>query len=340
MTPRKTTIEKNNEKDVQRLRLSSQILFTLISIWIGVEFYLFTTYLESHGVHGSTYRPAGVEAYLPISSLMSLVFFLQTGVVHHVHPAGFFIFTGILLMSFILGKSFCSWVCPVGFISDLIGEFGKKLFKKNFKLPRWADYPLRSLKYLLLFFFVSTIVSMSVQQLVLFLDSDYNIIADIKLFDFFRYLSPFSVVILTILVLLSIPIKNFWCRYLCPYGALLGLTGLLSILKIKRTAQTCIDCNLCDKVCPSSITVSKAHYVISDECTSCMQCVDACPVNDTLNIHPVAVHKKLSTFTISIIAVLVFCAMMFFGILTRQWSGNTPVSKFMELYENRGGIGH
>lgn len=340
MTPRKTTILKNTDKDVQRLRLSSQIVFTLISIWIGIEFYLFTAYLESHGVHGSSYRPAGVEAYLPISALMSLVYFFQTGAIHQVHPAGFFIFSGILLMSFILGKSFCSWVCPVGFVSDLIGEFGKKLFKRNFKLPRWADYPLRSLKYLLLFFFASTILAMSVPQLAAFLESDYNIIADIKLFDFFRYLSPFSIVILTVLILLSIPVKNFWCRYLCPYGALLGLTGLLSVLKIKRTAQTCIDCGLCDKACPSSITVSKTKYVLSDECTSCMQCVDVCPVKDTLNIHPVAVPKKLNKFTVSIIAVLVFCAMMFFGILTRQWNSHIPVAKYMELYESKDGIGH
>jgi polyferredoxin len=340
MTPRKTTIIKNTGKSVQRLRLSSQLLFTLISIWIGVEFYLFAVFLETHGVHGSSYRPAGVEAYLPISALMSLVYFIQTGSVHQVHPAGFFIFSGIVLMSFILGKSFCSWVCPVGFVSDLIGEFGEKIFRRNLKLPRWADYPLRSLKYLLLLFFVTTILSMSVPQLAAFLDSDYNIIADMKLFDFFRFLSPFSIVVLTILVLLSIPIKNFWCRYLCPYGALLGLTGLLSVLKIKRTAQTCIDCSLCDEACPSSITVSKARYVISDECTSCMQCVDACPVKDTLSIHPVAIRKKVSTFTISIIAVLVFCAVLFFGIMTRQWSSNIPVSKYMELYENRDGIGH
>ena len=340
MIPRQTTVTKNTDRKVQHLRLSAQILFAIISLWIGIEFYLFVVFLETNGLHGSSYRPAGVEAYLPISSLMSLVYFIQTGIVHNVHPAGFFLFSGVLLMSFLLGKSFCSWVCPVGFVSDLIGDFGKKLFKKNFKLPRWADYPLRSLKYLLLFFFVSTILSMSVRELAMFLGSDYNIIADIKLFDFFRYLSPFSIIVLTILVLLSIPIRNFWCRYPCPYGALLGIAGLLSFLKIRRSAQTCIDCKLCDRVCPSSITVSKANYVISDECTSCMQCIDACPVSDTLNIHPVTVYKKFNTFIIAVIAVLIFCAMMFWGIFTRQWDSNIPASKYMELYNAKDNISH
>jgi polyferredoxin len=291
-------------------------------------------------VHGSSYRPSGVEAYLPISSLMSLVYFLRTGMVHQIHPAGFFIFTGILLMSLFLGKSFCSWVCPVGFISDLIGDFGKKLFGKNVKLPRWADYPLRSLKYILLLFFVSTIISLRSQQLAMFLDSDYNVIADIKLFDFFRYLSEFSIIVLTILVVLSIPIKNFWCRYLCPYGALLGLTSLLSVLKIRRHAPTCIDCKLCDNVCPSSIKVSKVKHVLSDECTSCLQCVDVCPMTDTLSIHPVNLKKKLHTAVISVIAVLVLVAMMFFGYITHRWNNNIPVSRYMELYGNRDAISH
>jgi polyferredoxin len=51
-------------------------------------------------------------------------------------------------------KAFCSWLCPIGTLSESLWMLGRKLFGKNPGLPRWLDYPLRSLKYLLLFFFV------------------------------------------------------------------------------------------------------------------------------------------------------------------------------------------
>jgi len=340
MTTRKTTIVQNTTPKVQPYRLISQSAFTLISVWIGVDFYFFIRFLATNGLHGSAYRPAGVEAYLPISSLMSFVYFLQTGSIHGIHPAGFLIFSGIIIMSFVLGKSFCSWVCPVGFISDMVGDFGKKLLKKNFTMPRWADFPMRSLKYLLLLFFFTTIITMSVPQLLLFLNSDYNIIADIKLYEFFRYLSSFSIVVLTVLLLLSIPFRNFWCRYLCPYGALLGLAGLLSILKIRRNAPTCIDCKLCDKACPSSIIISKANYVVSDECTSCLQCVDVCPVDETLDIRPIGAKKKINSLYMSIAAVMILCGIILYGIMSHTWKSSVQNEKFIELYNSRDFIGH
>ena len=340
METRKTKIIRNKDKKIQPYRFYSQIFFSFISIWIGIDFYRFMQYLSTAGVHGSSYRPAGVEAYLPISSLMSVVYFFRTGNIHDVHPAGFFIFSGILLMSLFIGKSFCSWVCPVGFISELIGDFGSKLFKKKITLPRWIDYPLRSLKYLLLFFFFSTIITMSSAQLSLFLDGDYNIAAEIKMFEFFGQLTPFAIIVLSVLVLLSIPIKNFWCRFLCPYGALLGLTGFLSVLKLKRTASTCIDCDLCDKACPSAIKVSKSTYVLSDECTSCLQCVDVCPVHDTLGIKLIEKPKKMNTFIISGFALIIFLAFIFLGMITGNWQNKIPVSKYFNLYQSREQIEH
>lgn len=69
-----------------------------------------------------------------------------------------FLFFAVILISLVFGKSFCSWFCPIGFISELIGDFGEKIFKRRLKLPKWLDYPLRSLKYLLLGFLVYSVV--------------------------------------------------------------------------------------------------------------------------------------------------------------------------------------
>ena len=137
-------------------------------------------------------------------------------------------------------KSFCSWLCPVGPFG-ILGRLGKKLFRRNLLLPRWLDIPLRGLKYLLLGFFVFIIASMSAAA---FRNSSapYGIIADVKMLNFFRNMSGTAGIVIAALVLLSILVQNVWCRYLCPYGALMGLASLLSPLKIRRNAAACIDC--------------------------------------------------------------------------------------------------
>ena len=337
---RKLTIVRNDEKPVQNYRFASQLFFLAICTWIGIEFTVFVFHLENFVPGTEYYRPPGVEAFLPISALMSSYYFLLTGVVHAVHPAGFFIFAGIVGMSFIAGKSFCSWVCPVGFLSELTGEFGKKLFRNKLHMPKFLDIPLRSLKYLLLGFFSFSIIGFSAVELRGFLSSDYNTIADIKLFEFFRNLSPFAFYTLVSLLLLSVLFRNFWCRYLCPYGAFLGVVGLLSPSKITRNSSSCIDCSLCDKACPSRIKVSKAKVVISDECTSCMACVDACPVKDTLNykILPTKTYQKKTI--IAAAALFIFGFALSAGILSGQWNNKIPASVYEQIYEHRDAVSH
>ncbi len=281
----KKKIIKNKEKGIQNFRFIVQSLFALLCIWIGVEFYQFLQYLETSGAAAFTSRPPGVDGFLPISSFMSFYLFLVTGEIHSAHPAGFFIFFAIILVSIVFGKAFCSWLCPVGFLSELIGDFGKNIFGKDLKLPKFFDYPLRGLKYLLLgFLFYSVFFLMSITAVQTFLDSPYNLVSDIKMFYFFAEISRFSLVVIGILFLLSIVLRGFWCRYLCPYGALLGITSLLSPNKIKRNSVNCVDCGLCNKACPSFIKVDKVKTVISDECTTCLNCVDVCPVENTLHL--------------------------------------------------------
>jgi polyferredoxin len=335
---------KNRSKPVQKYRFGVQTLFTLLCIWIGVEFYCFIQFLNSNGIEAYYNRPPGVEGFLPISSLMSVYYFVLTGNIHQAHPAGFFIFLAILSVSFLFGKSFCSWLCPVGFISELIGDFGDKIYNKLFKhilrLPKWIDYPLRALKYLLLAFFVYSIFfSMSALALKYFLDTPYNIMADVKMYKFFAELSRFSLIVIASLFVLSIVIRNFWCRFLCPFGALLGLTGLLGPFKIKRNTQSCINCGLCSRACNSSIKVNKLNTVISDECTSCMSCVDACPVADTLELK-LAGRKRFSKIYIVSGIILVFVSVTGIGMITGNWKNNISKKTYLEYYRNIDALGH
>lgn len=330
---------------MQKYRAYIQIVFIMVCLWIGVEFYLFTSYLESGGTGAFYERPPGVEAFLPISALMSIYYYLQTGVIHSAHPAGFFILLAIILVSFVFGKSFCSWICPIGTLSEYVGEFSdrvqKKLFKRIFRLPRWLDYPLRSLKYLLLGFFVYSIFfAMSVYALQAFLDSPYNLIADVKMYYFFAEISQFALIVIAVLFVLSVLIRNFWCRYLCPYGALLGIFTLLSPNKIKRNQTSCIDCNLCAKACPAFIKVDKVKTVISDECSTCMSCVDACPVADTLDLKPVFIADKISRKFVSFGVISIFIFVTGAAMLAGKWQNDVSKEEYIKLYEIRNSLGH
>lgn len=338
-------IIKNIEKPVQKYRFAIQSLFALICVWIGIEFYLFVKYLETNGVAGSIYRPPGVEGFLPISALMSVYNFFLTGEIHPAHPAGVFILLAILAVSFIFGKSFCSWICPIGFISELIGDFGekiyKKLFKRRIKLPKFLDYPLRSLKYLLLGFFIYAIFfTMTASALQFFLNSSYNKAADIKMWYFFADISRFSLIVIASLFFLSVFIRNFWCRYLCPYGALLGLISFISPTKIKRETKSCIDCNLCAKACPSFIKVDKVITVRSDECTMCLSCVDACPVADTLNVKTKIVEKKFPKRYIGFGILGIYILIIGLGVISGNWKNNISKEEYLILHKNIDNLGH
>lgn len=308
-----------------------QLLFALIIIVIGIQFIRFVdAYLQPAGAVLPT-RPAGVEAFLPISALVALKAWIGTGTFDTIHPAGLVIFLAAMGTSLVLKRAFCSWICPIGTLSDALAFIGRKLFKRNFQPPKWLDYALRSLKYILLFFFVVFIfIGMSGRAAQSFLQTPYNMVADIKMLQFFFNLSILGISVLGVLAIASVFIQNFWCRYLCPYGALLGILSFLSPFKVKRNSETCIGCAQCTKACPNRIPVHQLATVRSVECTGCLNCVEACPVKDTLELKPPKTSKKLSPLMMGITLMVTWIMIISLAKFTGHW--NSAISP--DLYKS------
>lgn len=323
----------------QALRRGFQIGFVLLNLWIGVQFWLFVRHYELAEAPRFE-RPPGVEGWLPIAALMNLKYWITTGLVPEVHPAGMFLLLAFLAMSFVFRKAFCSWLCPVGTISEWLWKLGRDTFKRNWALPRWLDIPLRSLKYILLGLFGYAVYSMSPRSIQEFLESPYGIVADVKMLDFFRLMGVATAVTLAVLVLASIFVRNFWCRYLCPYGALMGLASLFSPLRIRRDADKCIDCAKCAKACPAVLPVDRLVQIRSAECLGCMECVAVCPAEGALEMGVVASRRRVAPWMFAAGVAGIFFCVVIAAKLTGHWGTEVPDAVYRELIPRAREFGH
>ena len=223
-----------------RVRILVQTVFALTCVLLGIQFKRFVSAAKA-GELPLPHRTPGVEGFLPISGLMGLVDWFYQGTLNTIHPAATIIFGTVVTLSILLRKSFCSWVCPIGFLSETLARLGRRLFGRTFRIWRFLDIPLRGLKYLLLAFFAWAIFNMSADSLNAFIESAYNRLSDVKRGLFFVNMIGVGLNVLLILTVSSMLVKGFWCRYLCPYGALLGLFSWMSPAKIRRDPVSCID---------------------------------------------------------------------------------------------------
>ncbi len=171
--------------------------------------------------------------------------------------------------------------------------------------------------------------------------------------DFFRHMGTATLISVTVLLIASLFIRHAWCRYLCPYGALMGVVSLLSPFKIRRNAESCIGCGKCAKNCPSRIPVDKLIQVPVDkliqvrtvECTGCMTCVESCPVASTLafSLQKPAATKKafaLSGWLMTLLVMGIMFAAIGYAIYAGVWQSPVPEELYQRLIPQSPMIGH
>jgi dissimilatory sulfite reductase (desulfoviridin) alpha/beta subunit len=157
--------------------------------------------------------------------------------------------------------------------------------------------------------------------------SPYNKIADAKMLYLFLNPSKTTIYILLSLLVLTLIFNNFWCRFLCPYGALLGLFSVFSPFKIKRDKTSCISCKKCTNICPMSIEIHNKNKIINPDCMGCYECINNRTNENCLKIN----HMPLSSNKISIIVTIIFLMIILIAILTGHWVSSVSNKEYANI---------
>ena len=257
---------------------------------LGTVLVAVTAILTVHQAVGGSGKPAGVDALCPLGGVETLFSLLTgEGFIRQTAASAVILLAGMLLMAVVYRRSFCGQLCPLGALQGLFGALGRKLIKRRHTIPRAVDRVARWLKYAVLAFFA--VWSWQAAALVM---RPYDPWVAWAHLSSTRLLAEFGIGLAVLVVSLagSLVYERFFCKYLCPTGALLGLLSRVSLFRIKRDPATCIDCGLCDRACPMNVAVATAAVVTSSECISCNECVNVCPVAGALEVVPATAHAS------------------------------------------------
>ena len=239
--------------------------------------------LKEKGIDIPFIQEASLHAICPFGGVVSFWQLLNFGtLVKKVHESSVVLAVLGLLLSLVFGPVICGWVCPFGTFQEWLARLGKKIFGKKYNnfVPRKLDSALRYLRYgVFAWVTYMTIVSGK----LIFQDYDPYF----TLFNFWTgEVAVTGYIALAVVIGLSLFIERPFCKYACPYGALLGVFNLFRIFGIRRNAPTCISCKACTKACPMNIDVAGSGTVRDHQCISCLECTSdaACPVPATVDM--------------------------------------------------------
>jgi len=289
-------------KQDKRMRIASKILrwVTLGSLLVFV--------LAATSLHALGYAAPSIHALCPYGGLESMLSIIAVGTfLKKILIGTFVLFGATVLLAIVMRRSFCGQVCAFGFLQELFGNLGRKLFKKRPVVPKKLDRVLRYLKFVVLA--VTVAMAWITGELWVTPYDPFNALGHLADFNALvtSYLIGFIVLIVTLLG--SLVYDRFFCKYLCPVGALYGVIGKVSPYSVRVDHDQCIRCGLCNKACPMNVEVmdAKGGRVTDMECINCNMCVNACPKKGALSTgftRKKAIHPLIAT----ILALALFFA--------------------------------
>jgi len=235
---------------------------------------------------------ASIHALCPFGAVVSFYQLLTTGsFVKKIHESAMVLFSITLFLSILVGPVFCSWICPLGSLQEWVSSLGRRLgLHGKFNVSSNLDKKLGLLRYVVLLW-VIYVTARSGELIFTNYDPYY------ALFNFWSgEVALSALLILGLTLMLALFIERPWCKYTCPFGALLGLANIIRIFKIRRNKNTCIDCQKCDATCPMNIEISGQTSIKDPRCISCLNCTsqNVCPIPQTVELSIRGDHNETS----------------------------------------------
>ncbi|NLC58744.1 MAG: 4Fe-4S binding protein [Armatimonadetes bacterium] len=317
--------ERRERRQAQQVRGGVQLFCLVLTVLLVWQYHRFISAILAEAPRLPP-RPDGAEAFLPIAAVVSLFHLVKTGEYDPIHPAALTILLAAILVSLLARKAFCAWVCPVGALSEWLASLGERCWGRTFHLPRWLDRPLLGVKYVLLAFFLFGIARTGDYYYY-----HFDRYADVAMYGYWFWgrFGPVMIVFATVTAVWSLFVRAPWCRYLCPYGALLGLFSRFSPTRITRNPEQCTQCGACARRCPSRIAVDRLPSVASAECTACLECTSACPVRDALAVR--AGSRRLSAPRLAVLVGGLFFGGIGLAMLTGHWRTAIPPVEYRRV---------
>lgn len=302
------------------LRRSSQIINLLIFIYLIL--YLKASFEES--AYWVALPFATNIFYLQADPLLFSGVILST---KQLLPIDFRLMIGLIILTLLWGRFFCGWVCPVGTLFDLIARILPE------RRQNTAQKPGHHFKYFfLLLLLIVAITGLNlvgiVDPLTIFVSSftyavlpyaDYLLRGILSLLYKIPFLLPITeridasiyqeimgvmqrqyqygwiyfAIFLSLILLLLIQ-RRYWCRYLCPLGALLGFLARPSLFR-RKVSEACTECGICAEHCRMNSIGVPAVANAHQECIMCLECRELCPV-DAIRFSPFTAGDESGRF--------------------------------------------
>ncbi len=213
----------------------------------------------------------------------------------------FIVVAVLIVLTLIFGRIYCSIVCPLGVMQDIISYFGGKKNKNRFtfsKEKRWLRYGVFVLFVIALCLGINAFVALLapysaygriatniLQPIYLWCNNGLAYIAErVDSYAFYRvdvWMRSLTSLIVALITLIMIGILAWrngrtYCNTICPVGTLLSFFGRFSLLKIRIQEDKCVTCGLCSRNCKASCMDSKNHAVDYSRCVVCGDCIEKC----------------------------------------------------------------